>query len=86
MIQPTLIMPSNFAMNNTLAFANLSYTVKTKQGSTKKLTNDVSLQVQAGEMVGTYHRSFSLLPLSFRAREAAYPLFIGSHNGALWLG
>lgn len=34
-----------------LSFSNLSYTVKTKQG-TKRLTDDVSLEVQGGEMVG----------------------------------
>lgn len=45
-------MTSNFAITNTLAFANLTYTVKTKGPEGKKLTDDVSLHVQAGEMVG----------------------------------
>jgi ABC-type glutathione transport system ATPase component len=46
-------MSSKFAITNTVSFSNLSYTVKSKKGGSKKLTDDVSLHVQAGEMVGT---------------------------------
>ncbi|GHJ89438.1 hypothetical protein NliqN6_5840 [Naganishia liquefaciens] len=44
-------MSSKFAITNTVSFSNLSYTVKSKKGGSKKLTDDVSLHVQAGEMV-----------------------------------
>jgi ABC-type glutathione transport system ATPase component len=37
---------------HTLSFSNLSYTVKTKDKGGRRLTDNVSLKVHSGEMVG----------------------------------